>query len=453
MSEKKPIKGIPVGALDIALATFAIILSLILMISSSHSVSGYKKVMIAAEDALRAQSDAELLRKASDYLTRQTRDYVATGDLQAIALYFQESEETRRWETAVEDIRKLTGNDETFSHIEYALQRSKALQELEFQAMRLEAAAHGVDPESLPEKVRQVELDAETLALDAEQLHHKAMELVFSAAYQELKDQVLDSVAECTESLIATTTEKHEVAGVELARHLQREQYLITTLICTMGIMLLLNMFLVIRPLQKATKELRGGNMLAERGGKEMRMLAGAYNELQDTINQTQQKLAYDANHDQLTGLLNRKAYEQALLEQHGRAKAMILVDVDYFKDINDTYGHEVGDRTLQRVAKALRESFRTEDFVCRIGGDEFCIIMVHMVRELLPVIERKLNHVREALKDPIDNVPALTLSIGIAFEGDENGELFRAADLALYHVKERGRNGYMAYLPSMHKE
>lgn len=144
--------------------------------------------------------------------------------------------------------------------------------------------------------------------------------------------------------------------------------------------------------------------------------------------------------------LLNRRSFDQILsLYEKGRSSfALILADVDVFKQINDTCGHDTGDRILKRVAALLHTTFRSTDYVCRIGGDEFAVIMVDMSRELYYTITDKIAEINGLLAVPEDGLPAVSLSAGVAFS-DENGfcgSLFRAADSALYTAKAHGRCG-----------
>lgn len=144
--------------------------------------------------------------------------------------------------------------------------------------------------------------------------------------------------------------------------------------------------------------------------------------------------------------LLNRRSFDQilSLYEKDRSSFALILADVDVFKQINDTCGHDTGDRILKRVAALLHTTFRSTDYVCRIGGDEFAVIMVDMSRELYYTITNKIAEINGLLAVPEDGLPAVSLSAGVAFS-DENGfcgSLFRAADSALYTAKAHGRCG-----------
>ena len=123
---------------------------------------------------------------------------------------------------------------------------------------------------------------------------------------------------------------------------------------------------------------------------------------------------------------------------------ALILIDVDYFKTVNDTYGHAVGDRVLKRVAELLKTSFRSVDVLCRIGGDEFAVIMTRANSSMSQLVLNKMNRVNEILQHPKDDLPPVSLSVGIAFSDREEpeGDIFSDADSTLYKVKEAGRKG-----------
>ena len=111
-------------------------------------------------------------------------------------------------------------------------------------------------------------------------------------------------------------------------------------------------------------------------------------------------------------------------------------------------YGHSTGDEILKKVADRLKRAFRIIDYVCRIGGDEFAIIMVEMTSDLKYTIEEKVDWINQELADTGDGLPAVSLSVGVAFTDRENPgpSIFNDADKALYHVKENGRNGYGFY-------
>ena len=127
---------------------------------------------------------------------------------------------------------------------------------------------------------------------------------------------------------------------------------------------------------------------------------------------------------------------------------ALILIDVDYFKSVNDTYGHAVGDRVLKRVAEILRATFRSVDILCRIGGDEFAVVMTRVDSSMRHIVLSKMMKANDLLQHPKDDLPPVSLSVGVAFADRDNpqGDIFTDADTALYRVKEAGRNGCQIY-------
>lgn len=124
------------------------------------------------------------------------------------------------------------------------------------------------------------------------------------------------------------------------------------------------------------------------------------------------------------------------------------MADVDQFKSVNDTFGHAVGDQVLKRVSSLLQVAFRSTDFVCRIGGDEFAVIMVDVTSDLQYTIQEKIDFVNTELSKPIDGMPQVSLSAGAAFADrpDPGDSIYKDADDALYHTKESGRGGCSFY-------
>jgi diguanylate cyclase (GGDEF)-like protein len=156
-------------------------------------------------------------------------------------------------------------------------------------------------------------------------------------------------------------------------------------------------------------------------------------------------KAKWQAAHDSLTGLHNRVIFQEICnkLKDSSVPVALLIVDVDNFKSINDNYGHRMGDKALTKVAKLLTKSFRPEDHVIRYAGDEFVIIMLNITSEDSEKISDRINSINTALTDTSDNLPKLSISVGGAFsESGYHDDLFLRADKALYDVKENGRSG-----------
>lgn len=174
------------------------------------------------------------------------------------------------------------------------------------------------------------------------------------------------------------------------------------------------------------------------------------YNRLYEENEERQKLIQHQAEHDPLTDLLNRGSFDRILnlYEQEQNSFALILVDVDTFKSVNDTYGHAVGDVILKKVARLLTTAFRNIDYICRIGGDEFAVIMVDMTTDLSYTITDKIQEINRQLSVPDSGIPAVSLSVGVAFTDREKPgkSLFTDADKALYYTKYHGKDGCSFY-------
>lgn len=175
--------------------------------------------------------------------------------------------------------------------------------------------------------------------------------------------------------------------------------------------------------------------------------------ELLDQVHRQRDHIRELASHDQLTGLpslnlaLDRLEVVLRATRRSGKKAALLFIDLDGFKTVNDTFGHETGDRVLKEVAARLKSSIRAEDTAARVGGDEFIVISGGLPDEqaAAQVAERAIY----AISQPIDNVPdpiSVGASIGIGLFPDHASDaqsLRRVADEAMYAVKRSGKNGF----------
>jgi diguanylate cyclase (GGDEF)-like protein/PAS domain S-box-containing protein len=173
-------------------------------------------------------------------------------------------------------------------------------------------------------------------------------------------------------------------------------------------------------------------------------------------------RLAHLAYHDPLTSLPNRLSFEAQLTqslricEREARQLALMVIDLDNFKNINDTLGHHVGDEVLQKVALRLREAIRSSDIVARLGGDEFVVVLPEIDG---PMVAARVAHkIQESLADCYQlagHALYATPSIGISLfptDGQDTATLLRNADSAMYHAKNAGRNNHQFYAKRMNE-
>ncbi|MDD5249912.1 MAG: bacteriohemerythrin [Rhodocyclaceae bacterium] len=175
------------------------------------------------------------------------------------------------------------------------------------------------------------------------------------------------------------------------------------------------------------------------------------------------EKMEYMAHHDFLTGLPNRSLLEDRLRQALGRAArnkskfAVMFIDLDKFKSVNDSLGHEVGDLLLKEVTRRVRACLRATDTVSRQGGDEFVLLLedfsdetdiTHVARKLLASIGSPCNLDRHVI--------TVTSSIGISLypaDGQTVAELMKHADVAMYHAKDQGRNNFQFFTPRINAQ
>ncbi|MHA4870756.1 bifunctional diguanylate cyclase/phosphodiesterase [Duganella sp. PWIR1] len=175
---------------------------------------------------------------------------------------------------------------------------------------------------------------------------------------------------------------------------------------------------------------------------------------------ESQEKLDHLAHHDPLTALPNRLLFhdrlQHALLRasRDGEQLALLFIDLDRFKNVNDTLGHHIGDELLKQVAKALQDRLREGDTLARLGGDEFIVLLEDIENQFgASQVAEKLVQMFEEPFMVAGHELFVTCSVGISLFPDDASDLnmlIRNADVAMYQAKARGRNGYSFYAPSM---
>lgn len=195
----------------------------------------------------------------------------------------------------------------------------------------------------------------------------------------------------------------------------------------------------------------------------EIGQLANRFNHMTDKLEtslakekQVEEQLRYLAQHDALTGLITRRLLYDRLNQVMAASKrtqqhaAIFYVDIDHFKTINDTLGHEIGDALLKEVAKRLNAGVRASDSVARMGGDEFVLVFPNIIDDQLATA--MAQKITTLFNTPIlidSHSIHISVSIGIAIypeDGENSHTLIKNADKALYRVKEAGRNNYQFY-------
>ena len=163
---------------------------------------------------------------------------------------------------------------------------------------------------------------------------------------------------------------------------------------------------------------------------------------------QIQQQFTYEALHDAVTGLYNHNAFEMLLRDADQEHIALLVAAIDNYDAIVQEHGKDIADLVVKKAADVLRGSFRSVDFICRIGKDEFAVIMARMNSAMRKLVFDKVEQANRRLEEIDDALPAISLSVGAAFSDRENpqGDIFYDADTALFRVKKVQRSGCAIY-------
>ena len=216
----------------------------------------------------------------------------------------------------------------------------------------------------------------------------------------------------------------------------------------------------------RATEELKNGNYkqrMRPHGVLEVQGLINAFNAMSESIMNSHQALEEIAYTDELTGLPNRKAFNNLIQQfsqssqQNQERTGAMVIDLDYFKQVNDSLGHDAGDHLLTVFSQRLQQSLRHSDFAARIGGDEFAVLLgalenedeaKQLAEKICAITSQPLVYQGQNIK------PSST--IGLAVEetsGLDINELVKKADVALYDAKAEGRGGYCFYSTNVHEK
>ena len=431
---------------SIIFVVLALAAAVLLFLSDISVTNGYRRMERASSRYAVAQSAASDMEAGSDYLTDRVRCFVVTGELTYLHDFFEEVEVTRRRDRALDDLDDLLEDSENgaYASLSAALSLSNELVERENLAMRLMLDAWEYSMEDIPDAIAGTVLSEEDAALSRDEKIRKAQDLVFDDSYMEVKERIRENVRLCTEELIRTSRAELDEASAKMALYVNIQTLLTVVFLL---IVLLMAAFVneqVRKPLTRMVERMRKEESIPPQGAEELQFVTRTYNSILEDNLATREQLSHKASHDPLTGLFNRGAYEMMLESVDMEHVAFILIDVDNFKSVNDTYGHDVGDRVLKRVAQVLKHSFRSVDVICRIGGDEFVVLMTRANSTMADLVRGKIERANYQLMHPEDDLPPFSLSVGVAFSDRKNprGDIFKDADTALYRVKENGHCG-----------
>lgn len=438
-------KKISIRTVSIVIFLITVVIGGMLALISSECTRQFQNLQDETERFIQCESALQQMQAGSDYLEKQVSQYVQTGQYIHIDFYLKEIRETQRYEKACDYLQQEFGGTTAIKPLESAVAYEEKLREQEFYIMRLMAEVSFADEALWPEEIRGIALTAEDAALEQEQKQERALEILNGHAYKILRTNEDNYIVGAKQALGQQTRNNQNHAQTVFQDVYLKFETGVAVLIVLVLLICIILWKLVIAPLKMYGKSIVKGEIFPVVGAKELQELATTYNKVYQENLVAQKLIRHEAEHDALTDALNRGAFEKILsiYEQGDTFFAMIMVDVDVFKQVNDTYGHSVGDKILVKVANNLQREFRSIDYICRIGGDEFAIVMVDVGSDLKEVVREKIAQVNENLSNPTDGLPAVSISVGVAFSDRENpgDSIFKDADKALYKVKKNGRH------------
>ena len=444
--EKYKKDGISLRTTYIWMVIIAMMITGLMIYSTYRLTATFSDMSEATEEYISLDKAAYDMMDASDYLTEKVQRFTLDGNMTYLEDYFTEAFITNRRENA---IARMSANPESaaaLSHLKEAMNASKALMDREYYAMKLVIEAKGY--KDYPEVLNNLEISGEDAALKPDEKMRLASEMVLDEEYYRQKDVIRTNMKKSLHELETLTRDEERRSVSNMRSEIKAGRFIILLQGLSILFMVWLTSRLGIKPILRAVDKIKEDNPLPEMGANEFRYLARTYNKMYTVYKKSVAKLNYKASHDELTGVYNRAGYEILLSGIDLNSTIMLIIDVDDFKTINDTYGHEVGDRILKKVANTLSGFFRSDDYICRIGGDEFVVFMVHADETQNRLIESKINQINIELSNKEEGLADASISVGIAHgrNAKDPASLFKQADSALYETKRKGKRGYTFY-------
>lgn len=424
-----------------------IILFLMIFVNSSLVTRAYRQLSDSTEELQACTVAIAELESAANLSSEQAALYVRQHDPAYMTAYISIADS--RLNPLLEDLRRYSGTPSADSALDAAAQALHVLQSQEANAMRIAAAAVGMDASRLVSAFPGLFHSGADVVFSPEQADTMAIELLHTAEYAQSHSDFRAGL-EAFRAILFSDLNQAVQSRQSSALRLMGYQYACLSLLLTLTLFTcIFAIRRLLRPIENCVVCIRQGKPLPVTGVNELKVMARSYNAAYARNNANQEKLRRLAEHDPMTGLLNQGFYSVLKTQLQGsRVKlGLLVIDVDCFKRINDTYGHEAGNQTLKKIATTLQRSVRPDDYVIRYGGDEFAVVLLNAVREDADRLEQMIARINESLWQPVDGLPPVSLSVGASFS--ENGfheQLFQQADQAMYEVKRKGRCGFAVY-------
>ena len=361
------IQGLKLSIINKVMILITCILAFIIFIFTMYAAESYQKMRAFSEEYKKMEQQARIVKEASDYLTDSVHKYVITGDLKYLEAYFEEANVTKRRENALNELSRH--EDISYEDVQASVGESKRLMKREYYAMKLSALSWEHNLEAFPREVREISIDSADLSLSSEDKLEKSRQMVHDDTYCRSKDIIYKGIDSFTEKLLGSLQDKVTENQTSLEIFILLIRISLLLLVCLNVLTAVIIFTLVMQPLKHFLKNINEKSMLTESGAYEFRHLARTYNQIyleKEEIDHQKELFQYKSEHDLMTGLLNRISAETQI-RQYVASKnvpgILLLIDLDDLKGINDTYGHEEGDKAIMGISETLKNTFKEKTF------------------------------------------------------------------------------------------
>ncbi len=443
---KNSSKHISIKFINVSFIVIVLVFSLGIDILNSVIYKKYNYAVKAQQTFIVCNNAANMFKHESDELTFCVTGYLSEQSDNTLGEYYSIIDNKLR-EKEIEKAKKFNID---CSSLEEALKISDELSKYETHAFKLIVSANNA-LSSAPRQVKEYVLPENEENLSKEEKISLAKELIYSNEYNSFKRDIYDKTEEFEYKTLHEAENRvlDETDSISLyLKHQYLFQGIENILVFLAAIMLYKKVTVV---LEKYIKSISQNRTLSPEGTSELVYLAQVLNEYTESKNKEHENLKHRAENDSLTNAANRSALENFIsnkLNSENSAGALVFLDVDEFKTINDTYGHDAGDAVLKFLVTELQNNFRENDFVGRFGGDEFIVWLDNVTLENIDLVKSRLHNLNEKSMLIGGRKINLSISAGITFckSGDKFEDVLKRADTALYQKKKSGKKGCFVY-------
>lgn len=406
----------------------------------------YNEAVRSQEMLIACNAAADALQSESDALTLCVNDYVDTGSTTALWQYYSIINNRLR----EQELERAEGYAVDCTTLREALALSDELARREAHAFSLIAQANGTLASS-PAQVLSYVLPPAEQEKSAEEKMELAHRLIHGKEYNTYKKSIYQKIDTFQTDVLAVAQDDLFRETQYIRRHLQYLRLITVTgnvLVILMAAVLYKKVTVVLRDYIVSIKE---KSSIAARGTAETQYLARVFNDYLTLQKKEKEELRKRASIDPLTQVANRQAFDDFIIGRLSETEvkgAFLFLDVDNFKRINDTYGHDTGDLVLQCLVAGIRETLTEKDMLGRLGGDEFAVWLDGLTAADAQAVEERVAAWGSKVLSQSGEELEISVSAGVYFctQGDSYGSVFKRADLALYQEKRSGKGGVGFY-------